>query len=79
MTSNKTTYLFDINPQTPAIMSIEPGAEVRLEVRGAFDDIEDIAAVPVPFTPACDGHPLAPITGALGGVGGGVCGARSPH
>lgn len=65
MPSNKTTYLFDVNPKTPPIMMIEPGAEVRLQVRGAFDDIEDIAAVPVPFTPACDGHPLAPITGPI--------------
>jgi acetamidase/formamidase len=34
-------------------------------VRGAFDDVEDIRAVPTPFTPACDGHPLAPITGPI--------------
>lgn len=65
MARNSTTYLFDINPKTPPIMAIEPGEEVRVEVRGAFDDIEDIAAVPVPFTPACDGHPLAPITGPI--------------
>jgi len=65
MTSNRTIYLFDINPRTPPIMTIDAGATIDVEVRGAFDDIEDIAAVPVPFTPACDGHPLAPITGPI--------------
>ena len=30
-------------------------------VRGAFADVPDIREVPTPFTPACDGHPLAPI------------------
>lgn len=65
MTENHTVYLFDINSKTPAIMTIEPGAAIDVEVRGAFDDIRDIAAVPVPFTPACDGHPLAPITGPI--------------
>jgi amidase len=65
MARNSTTYLFDINPQTPPIMAIEPGEEVKVEVRGAFDDIEDIGAVPIPFTPACDGHPLAPIAGPI--------------
>lgn len=65
MTANHTVYLFDINPKTPSTMTIEPGATIDVEVRGAFDDIRDIAAVPVPFTPACDGHPLAPITGPI--------------
>src|SRR6266481_8974258 len=27
--------------------------------------LEDISAVPTPFTPACDGHPLAPIAGPI--------------
>jgi len=44
-------------------MTIESGG--RVEVRGAFDDVEDISAVPTPFTPACEGHPLAPIAGAI--------------
>jgi hypothetical protein len=35
------------------------------EVRGAFDDVEDIIAAPTPFTPACDKHPLAPIAGPI--------------
>jgi hypothetical protein len=30
---------------------------LRVEVRGAFDDVDDISAVPTAFTPACDGHP----------------------
>jgi hypothetical protein len=37
------------------------GEELTVEVRGAFDDVEDISAVPTAFTPACDGHPLAPM------------------
>src|SRR5262249_60366286 len=32
---------------------------------GACDDVEDIRVVPTPFTPACVGHPLAPITGPI--------------
>src|SRR5205823_3027638 len=36
------------------------GEEFTVEVRGAFDDVEDISAVPTPFTPACDGHPFGP-------------------
>jgi acetamidase/formamidase len=31
----------------------------------APSDIEDISAIPTPFTPACDGHPLAPIAGPI--------------
>src|ERR1700732_2507579 len=46
-------------------MTVDSGEEFTVEVRGAFDDIEDISAVPTPFTPACDGHPLAPITGPI--------------
>jgi hypothetical protein len=46
-------------------MSVDAGAEPKVEVRGAFDDVEDINAVPTPFTPASDGHPLAPITGPI--------------
>src|SRR5204863_844996 len=45
--------------------TVDSGEEFTVEVRGAFDDIEDISAVPTPFTPACDGHPLAPITGPI--------------
>jgi hypothetical protein len=62
----KTWYLFDVNPATPPTMTIDPGAEVTLEVRGAFADIKDIRTVPTPFTPESDGHPLAPITGPIG-------------
>jgi amidase len=65
MRANRTEYLFSVNPQTPPVMSIRSGEEFTLEVRGAFDDIEDIRAVPTPFTPACDGHPLAPIAGPI--------------
>lgn len=58
-------YLFDVNVETPPVLTIDPGEEVTLEVRGAFADIKDISTVPVPFTPACDGHPLAPIAGPI--------------
>jgi hypothetical protein len=34
---------------------------VTVEVRGAFDGVEDISAVSTPFTLACDGYPRAPI------------------
>lgn len=61
----RTWYLFDVNPTTPPIATIDPGAEVTLEVRGAFADVKDIRDVPTPFTPECDGHPLAPIAGPL--------------
>ena len=58
-------YLFSVNPQTPPEITIDSGQEVEVEVRGAFADVQDIATVPTPFTPACDGHPLAPIAGPI--------------
>ena len=58
-------YMFSVNTDTPPIQTINPGEEVSLVVRGAFADVEDISAVPTPFTPACDGHPLAPVAGRL--------------
>jgi amidase len=61
----KTWYLFDVNPKTPPALEIDSGGEVTLEVRGAFADVPDIRDVPTPFTPACDGHPLAPIAGPV--------------
>ncbi len=63
--SPRQVYLFSVNPQTPAMMTIGSGEVVQLEVRGAFADIRDIRDVPTPFTPACDGHPLAPIAGPI--------------
>jgi acetamidase/formamidase len=65
MRANRTEYLFSVNTRTPPTMSVDSGEEFTVEVRGAFDDVEDIRAVPTPFTPACDGHPLAPITGPI--------------
>ena len=61
----KTTYLFSVNPSTPPVREIESGEEVSLVVRGAFADVPDIRDVPTPFTPACDGHPLAPVAGPI--------------
>src|SRR6202045_4839043 len=65
MRANRIEYLFSVNTHTPPTMTVDSGEEFRVEVRGAFDDIEDVSAVPTPFTPACDGHPLAPITGPI--------------
>jgi acetamidase/formamidase len=65
MRANRTEYLFSVNTRTPPTISVESGEEFTIEVRGAFDDVEDIRTVPTPFTPACDGHPLAPITGPI--------------
>ncbi len=72
MRANQTEYLFSVNTRTPPTMTVDSGEEFTVEVRGGFDDIEDISAVPTPFTPACDGHPLAPITGRSS------CAALSP-
>jgi hypothetical protein len=44
-------------------MTVDSGEDFSVEVRGDFDDVEDIRTVPTPFTPACDGHPLAPSQG----------------
>ncbi len=38
---------------------------MELQVRGAFADVADIRDLPTPFTPTCDGHPLAPIAGPV--------------
>ena len=65
MRTNRTEYLFSVNTHTPPTMAVDSGEEFTIEVRGAFDDVEDIRAVPTPFTPACDGHPLAPVTGPI--------------
>ncbi len=62
---NKTWYLFDVNPATPPTITIDPGTEITVEVRGAFADIKDIRTVPTPFTPESEGHPLAPIAGPI--------------
>ena len=58
-------YLFSVGPDTPPLMTVDPGAEFTVEVEGAFDDIDDITTVPTPFTPESEGHPLAPITGPI--------------
>jgi amidase len=65
MRANATEYLFSVNTRTPPTMAVDSGEEFPIEVRGAFDDVEGISAVPTPFTPACDRHPLAPITGPI--------------
>jgi acetamidase/formamidase len=62
---SKTVYLFSVSPSTPSTHHIDSGGEVFVRVRGAFADVPDIRNVPTPFTPACDGHPLAPIAGPI--------------
>jgi len=58
-------YLFSVGPDTPPALAVGSGDTITVEVEGAFDDITDIKTVPTPFTPACEGHPLAPITGPI--------------
>jgi acetamidase/formamidase len=57
--------LFSVNTLTPRTITVDAGEEFTVEVRGAFGDVEDINAIPTLFTPACDGHPLAPIAGPI--------------
>jgi hypothetical protein len=57
--------LFSVDTRTLPTIAVDAGAEFTVEVRGAFDDVEDISAVRTPFTRACDGHPLAPIAGPI--------------
>lgn len=64
-TADKQWYLFDVNPSTPPAFEVAPGEEFTVEVRGALADVPDIRLVPTPFTPACDGHPLAPVAGPV--------------
>jgi amidase len=64
-TPTKTWYLFDVNPTTPPALTVDPGEEFTVQVRGGFADVPDIREVPTPFTPECDGHPLAPIAGPI--------------
>ena len=42
-----------------------PECHFTVEVRGAFDGVEEISAVPMLFTPAHDAHPLAHIAGPI--------------
>ena len=65
MTAARTWYLFDVNPSTPPALTVTPGDAFTLEVGGALRDVSDIRLVPTPFTPACNGHPLAPIAGPV--------------
>jgi amidase len=62
---SKTWYLFDVNPSTPPAFEVASGEAFTVEVRGGFADVPDILQVPTPFTPECDGHPLAPIAGPI--------------
>ena len=63
--SNAPVYLFTVNQSTPAAMTVDPDQELTVEVRGAFDDIDDVRTVPTPFTPESEGHPLAPVAGPI--------------
>ena len=53
-----------LSPYSARTVTVDAGEEftlVTVEVRGAFDGVEDISAVSTPFTLACDGYPRAPI------------------
>ncbi len=50
MRTNQTEYLLSVNTRTPTTMTVDSGREFTVEVRGAFDDIEDISAVPTPLS-----------------------------
>lgn len=63
--SQTVRYRFSVNPATPPALTIDSGDAVCLTGRAAFADVRDIRDVPTPFTPACDGHPLAPIAGPV--------------
>jgi hypothetical protein len=53
------------------MLTVDSDEEFTVEVSGAFEDVEDLSAVPTLFTPACDGTPLAPTVRA-------DCHARRP-
>jgi amidase len=63
--ASRPEYLYSVNVNTPPTMTVASGEIFTIEVRGAFDDVYDIKEVPTPFTPACEGHPLTPITGPI--------------
>jgi len=44
MRPNPTEYLFSVNTRTPPTITVDSGEEFRIEVRGAFDDVDDIRA-----------------------------------
>jgi acetamidase/formamidase len=64
MRTNKTEDLFSVNTHTPPPMTVDSGEELRGRGTRCLD-VEDISAVPTPFTPACHGHPPAPIVGPI--------------
>ena len=43
MRATRTEYLFSVNTRTPPTISVDSSEEFTVEVRGAFDDIEDIS------------------------------------
>ena len=58
-------YLFSVRPNTPPVMTVDPGEEFRIDVLGSLKEIEDVRTVPTPFTPECEGHPLSPVAGPI--------------
>src|SRR3974390_439894 len=45
MRANRTEYLFSVNTHTPPTMTVDSGEEFTIEVRGAFDDKNDMIYV----------------------------------
>jgi len=44
MRANRTEYLFSVNTCTPPTLAVDSDEEFNVEVRGAFDDVEDISS-----------------------------------
>jgi hypothetical protein len=45
------------------MVTVDSGKEFSVEARGAFDDVDDISAVPDTVHAGLRRHPLAPIAG----------------
>lgn len=58
-------YLFSVNADTPPTAEIDPGETVTVDVLGSLAEVTDVAAVPTPFTPESEGHPLSPVAGPI--------------
>ena len=40
------SYLFSINPNTPALMKVQPDEEFRVEVLGSLAEVPDVRTIP---------------------------------
>jgi hypothetical protein len=64
MRANRTEYLFSVSAHTPPTMTVDSGEEFTVEVRGAFDDVEDCESAsdwdPIadPYKPLTEGQKM---------------------